>query len=234
MSDRLDIKRQALRRTSLFNSLTETEMDKLIALSKLMTLPPGSVLFMKGDPGDRLFVVIKGIVRISTVSIEGRETTLNLIGSGQMFGEIAVLDGGDRTADAVTVDATELLAIDRRDLLTFLESNPRCCFRMLAACADRLRWVSGLLEDANFLDLPARLAKRLLLLARTFGRPVTEGIRIDLRLSQQDLATHMNVTRESVNKLIHSWELEGFVQTGRGWVVVRDEDALADLADVEG
>ena len=233
MSDRLDIKRQAMRRTALFCSLTDAELDKLIPLSKLLSYPPGITLFIKGDPGDRLFIVIKGIVRISTMSMEGRETTLNLIGGGQMFGEIALLDGGERTADAMTVDSTELLAIEKRDLLGFLEGNPQSCIRMLAACADRLRWISGLLEDANFLDLPARLAKRLLLLARTFGRPVTDGIRIDLRLSQQDLATHMNVTRESVNKLIHSWELEGLVQTGRGWVVVRDEDALEGLAEVE-
>jgi len=233
MIDRLDTKRQALRRTALFSSLTEVEFDKLVPLSKLLSYPPGITLFMKGDPGDRLFIVIKGIVRISTMSMEGRETTLNLIASGQMFGEIALLDGGERTADAMTVDSTELLAIEKRDLLGFLESNPQSCIRMLAACADRLRWISGLLEDANFLDLPARLAKRLLLLARTFGRPVTDGIRIDLRLSQQDLATHMNVTRESVNKLIHSWELEGLVQTGRGWVVVRNEDALEGLAEVE-
>ena len=233
MSDRLDIKRQAFRKTSLFSSLTESELDKIAGMAKLLALPPGSTLFMKGDPGDRLFIVIKGIIRISTVSMEGRETTLNLIGAGQMLGEIAVLDGGDRTADATTIDATELLAIEKRDLLAFLEQNPRCCIRMLAACADRLRWISGLLEDANFLELPARLAKRLLLLARTFGRPVSDGIRIDLRLSQQDLATHMNVTRESVNKLIHSWQMEGLVQTGRGWVIVRDEDALEGLAEVE-
>ena len=149
MSDRLDIKRQAMRRTALFCSLTDAELDKLIPLSKLLSYPPGITLFIKGDPGDRLFIVIKGIVRISTMSMEGRETTLNLIGGGQMFGEIALLDGGERTADAMTVDSTELLAIEKRDLLGFLEGNPQSCIRMLAACADRLRWISGLLEDRN-------------------------------------------------------------------------------------
>jgi len=233
MSDIIEIKRNALSKTALFNSLTPTELEHLAIMSKLLTIDPQQVLFMKGDAGDRLFIVIKGIVRISSMSADGRETTLNLMGAGQMFGEIAVLDGGQRTADATAVDVTELLAIERRDLFAFLERHPKCCIRMLANCAERLRWISGLLEDANYLDLSARLAKRLLLLARMFGRSVAEGIRIDIRLSQQDLATHMNVTRESVNKMIHAWEQDGLVKTGRGWVVVRNELALEDLANTE-
>ncbi len=226
MSESSQIKRQILGRTLLFGALADAEMDHLAAMAKLLRLPARTPLFFKGDPGDRLYIVVRGVVRISTVSADGRETTLNLMGPGQMFGEIAVLDGGERTADASVIEDCEMVAIERRDLLAFLERNPRCSIRMLAACSDRLRWVSELLEDAQFLELPARLAKRLLLLSHMFGQKVEDGVRIGVRLSQRDLAAHMTVRRESVNKQLNDWEREGLIRMGRGWIVVLDHDAL--------
>ncbi|MBF0093671.1 MAG: Crp/Fnr family transcriptional regulator [Alphaproteobacteria bacterium] len=226
MGNTLELKRQVLMRTTLFGSLAVDDIDHLVTTSKILVLPANTTLFLKGAPGDRLYIVIKGVVRISSISEDGRETTLNLMSSGQVFGEIAAMDGGERTADATTLDAVELLVIERRDLLVFLNNNPQCCIRMLAACSERLRWISELLEDAYYLELPTRLAKRLHLLAQTFGQQSDDGIRISIRLSQKDIANHMNVTRESINKWLRIWGKKGFVSVEQGHIVIRDLSGL--------
>lgn len=229
MTDQSDLKRKALTRTTLFGSLSEGDLDQLVGMATLRKFSARQPLFMKGDAGDKLFIVISGLVRISTVSPDGRETTLNLIRAGQMFGEVAVLDGGERTADATAASDVEVLTIDRRDLLTYLAHNPRSSQCMLAACCERIRWVSELLEDAQYLDLPPRLAKRLLLLARAFGQQSDGGLRIGIRLSQQDLADHMNVSRESINKLLGQWRDEGLITIGRSAITVVDLPAFEAL-----
>ena len=224
--EKSDFKRHALNRSAPFGPLPAEDIERLATMAKIVTLPAGMLLFMKGDPGDRLYIIVSGLVRIATVSPDGQEITLNLLSDGQMFGEIAILDGGIRTADATTVEETQLLAIERRDLTSLLVENPRVCMRLLYTCAARLRWISQALEDTQFLDLPARLAKRLLQLAHAFGRPAEQGIKIGIRLSQQDLATHMNASRESVNKLINAWEHQGLVQTGRNWIIITNPEGL--------
>ena len=226
MRDLAEIKRRALAQTALFGPLSSKDIDNLVAMAKLLKFPARHPLFMKGDPGYKLFIVISGVVRISTVSPEGRETTVNLIHAGKMFGEVAVFDGGERIADATTVDDVEMLAVERRDLRAFLSRNPESCFLMLASCCQRIRWVSELLEDAHYLELPARLAKRLLLLAKTFGKPADDGLRIGIRLSQRELANHMNAARETVNKLLGQWQDERLIKIGHAEITILDPNGL--------
>jgi CRP-like cAMP-binding protein len=145
--------------------------------------------------------------------------------AGQILGEIALLDGGVRTANAVVHEPADLLVMERRHILPFLDRHPEGLRRMLVALCERLRWVSDLLEDASFLDLNRRLGKRLSLLARLFGQPTTDGgTRIVLDLSQQDLAALMSVTRESVNRQIRQWEQDGFLTVRKGYLVITDLD----------
>ena len=227
-----DLSKQAiLARTPLFAGLTPAELDTISVMTRLVRLKKQEPLFYKGDPGDALYVVVQGVVRISTVSADGRETVLNLMNAGQIFGEIAALDGGERTADAIAMGEVELLALDRRNLLTFLRSNPEGCIRMLATVCGRLRWVSELLDDANYLELPARLAKRLLLLSKSFGQMTAEGLRISLKLSQQELATHMSASREAINRQFKHWTDEGVIAVDSGHVIIRDEPALSRCVD---
>lgn len=207
----------------LFAGVAEDALTELANTAHFLRLDKDQTLFLKGDPGLQLFIVSRGVIRISSTSDDGKETTLNLMHSGQMFGEVAVLDGQDRTANATAHEASELLVIERRDLLTFLDRNPEAMRRMLVAVCARLRWISEALEDAHFLDLPRRLAKRILLLAKLFGHPHSEGgIRIALQLSQQDLAELLVVTRESVNRQLRLWENEGLMTLKSGYLVVTD------------
>ncbi len=207
----------------LFAGLAEESLAELAATAHFLRLETDQSLFLKGDPGHQLFIVARGVIRISSNSDDGKETTLNLMHSGQMFGEVAVLDGQDRTANAIAHEPSELLVIERRDLMAFLDRNPEAMRRMLVAVCARLRWISEALEDAHFLDFPRRLAKRILLLAKLFGHPHSEGgIRIAIQLSQQDLAELLVVTRESVNRQLRQWEADGMMTLRGGYLVVTD------------
>ncbi len=207
----------------LFGGVAEDSLAELAGTAHFLRLDKDQTLFLKGDPGLQLFIVARGVIRISSTSADGKETTLNLMHSGQMFGEVAVLDGQDRTANATAHETSELLVIERRDLMAFLDRNPEAMRRMLVAVCARLRWISEALEDAHFLDLPRRLAKRILLLAKLFGHPHSEGgIRIALQLSQQDLAELLVVTRESVNRQLKIWESDGLMTLKGGYLVVTD------------
>jgi CRP-like cAMP-binding protein len=225
-----DRKVTILRSTSLFAGLTETELLRLAGLGRLLHLEPKEALFFRGDPGDCLYIVVEGVVRIGSVSAEGHEVTLNLMTAGQMFGEIAMLDGSERTADASALDRVALLALHRRHLLEFLARSPEACMRLLGTLCDRLRWISGLLEDAHFLDIPARLAKRVVMLGFLFGTTDAQArTHVSLRLSQQDLASHIGATRESVNKLLRKWQDEGIITYEHGHLVIIDKQRLTDL-----
>ena len=223
MSTPPNAKMRLMQSAVLFAGLAEESLAELSATAHFLRLETGQTLFLKGDPGHQLFIVARGVIRISSTSDDGKETTLNLMHSGQMFGEVAVLDGQDRTANAIAHEPSELLVIERRELMAYLDRNPEAMRRMLVAVCSRLRWISEALEDAHFLDFPRRLAKRILLLAKLFGHPHSEGgIRIAIQLSQQDLAELLVVTRESVNRQLRQWEADGLMTLRGGYLVVTD------------
>ena len=173
---------------------------------------------------------MSGRIKISTLSESGKEVVLNILGPGEMFGEIALIDGRERTADAGAMAASELLVIQRRDFMPFLERRPDVSARLLVVLCERIRWVSDLYEDAVFLDLPARLSKHLLRLAKTYGEPVPNGVMISLKLSQQELGNLMGTTRESINKQMRKWTEAGIVQVDHGYVVILRPVELEKLA----
>jgi CRP/FNR family cyclic AMP-dependent transcriptional regulator len=210
----------------LLKQLDEAELDELLKFAKLRRARAGEVLFQKGDPGDGLLAILKGRIRISTLSEEGKEVVLNILGPGELFGEIALIDGKERSADASVMENAELVVIDARDFTPFLAARPELATRLLVFLCQRIRWVSNLYEDAIFRHLPARLAKHLLWLSTSFGTRTDAGTRINIKLSQQDLGNLMGTTRESVNKQMRQWTTDGLITVDRGYITVHDADAL--------
>ena len=210
----------------LLQHLDESELDELLAFAHTRRLAANEVVFQKGDPGDNLLGIIHGRVKISTLSAEGREVVLNIMAPGELFGEIAVIDGKARTADAVAMAPSELVVISRRDLMPFLEKRPELATRLLVVLCERIRWVSDQYEDAVFLNLPARLAKHLLRLADRFGVETEDGVRIELKLSQEELGKLMGISRESINKTLRGWESEGLIKARRGILTLVDNETL--------
>lgn len=222
-------KRSLLARTPLFSHFQPDELNRLVSFLRVTRYPARRILFRKGDPGTNMMVVLQGRVQICTRSAEGKEFVVNIINPGEVFGEIALLDGSDRTADAVTMDACELMVLERRDFMPFLKDHPDACMRLLEVLCQKLRWTTGVLEAALFLEGPSRLARILVHLARLYGQPVRDGVQLHIRLSQQQLANMVGMSRESINKQLSHWRDDGIVAIEDGRITITDLDALQEI-----
>lgn len=207
----------------LFEGLSRDELAHLVARVRVVRLAERQYLFHKGDPGDALFVVAQGLIRIGVTAPDGRQISYCLIRPGHLFGEIAVFDGGPRTADASAMSDSVLLALARADIHDFLTRHPSHAMRLIGVLCQRMRSADQLIEDMLFMTLPARVAKHLLVLSEVQGcGPQGQTIRI----SQQDLADQMATSRESINRLFSKWEQAGLVALWRGSVAIQDRQAL--------
>src|ERR1700737_2785467 len=157
-----NVKLSVLREHPFFCELEPAAQEQLCRYAKSRKLRRGATIFTKGDPGDSLFAVASGIVKISTSSVEGRNAILNLIGAGEIFGEIALLDGLSRTTDATPTTDWELFVIDRRDFLPFIRSQPALAMKFIELLCARLRWTSDQVEEVILQNLPGRLPGALL------------------------------------------------------------------------
>jgi CRP-like cAMP-binding protein len=214
----------------LFSSLSGTDRDQLLALGVERRYPDGQLIFQRGDPGNGMMLVLRGQVRISIVSEDGKELIFSIILPGECFGEIALLDGQPRSADAIAVGECVLLVLARPDFLAFLERHPPVAIRLLEVLCVRVRATSDFIEQLAFLSLPARLACQLLKLAATHGVASPAGIRIAGKFSQQDLGNLVAASRESVNKQLRAWQEAGLLKIEHGAITLLQPTALSRLA----
>ena len=227
-----DAKSAALLNAPLFQAMRPEELAEIVRFSSERRVGKGATIFQKGDDGSSLMAVLAGRVRISCISAEGREITLNVIDAGEVFGEIALLDAKPRSADACALDDTLLMVVERRHFLPFLRRNEDLYLRLLSVLCERLRQTSLALEEMALHDLPARLARMLLKLSQDYGRPAPGGgVRIDFKMSQRDMSTLVASSRESVNKQLRSWREQGILDEEDGHIILRQPDALRALVD---
>ncbi|MCA9502944.1 MAG: Crp/Fnr family transcriptional regulator [Spirochaetaceae bacterium] len=219
-------RRQLLGSVSIFSGLSDKELDQLLQATTTKRLKAKEILFRKGDPGNQLYGILKGALKVMTTATDGKDVMFGLMGPGEVLGEIALLDSEDRSATIVAVEATELLTLHRRELIPFLEKNPRAAIALAGVLAARVRTLSERAEDRQTMPLPGRIAKKLLALSEEHGKRPIVGGPVEVRLPQQDLADLVGVTRESVNKQLRAWEEEGIVALGRGRVVLKNPEAL--------
>jgi CRP-like cAMP-binding protein len=177
-----------------------------------------------------MMAVVSGKVKICNYSADGKEMVLNIIDRGGLFGEIAVLDGQPRSGDAVAIEDTELLVLERTRLMPFLTANPEIPTRLIAVLCQRLRQTSEALEDALLRDAPSRVARGLLRLAKTFGRQESAGLRLDIKLSQQQIGNLIGISRESTNKYIVDWTRAGYLAVNSGFITIVNKSALEHLS----
>jgi CRP/FNR family transcriptional regulator, cyclic AMP receptor protein len=215
----------------VFGAFEPAQLKRLLGYARTRNLPAGATLFAKGDPGTAVFAVCRGSIKISVPSVDGREAMFNLLQAGEIFGEIALLDGQPRTADAVAVTDCDLMVIERRDFLTFVQAEPAVTLKLIELLCARLRILSDHFEEVVFLNLPARLARILLQLAQEAG-PSARGS--TLKITQKELSQMLGSTRESVNKQLRIWAKRKLVALQRGGIAVLAPDALAALAASAG
>jgi CRP-like cAMP-binding protein len=226
-SDSAIDKAAILRGQSLFCDLAPAALDELCRYAKPLRFKRGETVFLKGDPGSSLFLVIDGSVRASTMSAEGRTALLNVMGKGEIFGEIAVLDGLTRTTDAIAHSDCALLAIDRRDLFDFLRKQPELAMKFIDLLCARLRWTSDQVERVMLQTMPARLASTIVRLAQRRGNGDAAQ---PIEMTQQQVSEMAGISRESVNRLLAVWAAEGWVRLGPGVLHALEIDALRAVA----
>jgi CRP-like cAMP-binding protein len=216
-----------IERDNLFRGLPKATLERIAALGRRRVYEEGAVIFMGGDPGDSLCGVVSGRVRISASRAGGKEVFLNIIGPGDSFGEIALLDGMPRTATATAMTRTELSIIKRDQFVSLLGTEPQLAAHLIKLLCTRVRWTAQLMEDSALLSVPARIAKRLLSLADLHGRATVAGIK--LAISQEELAQFLSVSRQIVNQHLQTWKSQGWIQLGRGSVTVCNVRCLEAL-----
>jgi CRP-like cAMP-binding protein len=231
LNDVVPDKRPLLAKHQFFRGMPAELVDRLASHARLTSEPAGRVLFRKGDPGTGLVAIVSGIVRISVASGDGNEIVLNLVSTDEILGEVSLLDGGARTADAITATKCQLLTLDRRDFVGVLHDHPAFAVRLLALVSARLRRTSEQLEDMTFADPKTRLAKALLRLAEIQGVAATEQAPVSI--TQKALGWMVGLSRESTNKCLRQWEAAGYVGLGKGTCAIHQRRALQRLAEAD-
>ncbi len=217
---------RVLAQMPLFAGLAADELDELATLFRPRRYGKGEVVFREGDPGTAFYVVEAGEVKLTLVSLDGKEVMLALLGPGGFFGELSLLDGEPRSADATARVDSLLLILDREDFLRLVEGRPQLARGLLAALSRRLRRTTEMVHDAGFLDVPGRLARALLQVSEAPARPGPDGIVRSPQLTQVELAEMAGATRESINKWLGIYERLGLVERRKGLVTVLKPEEL--------
>lgn len=218
-----------IRDVPLLARLPDAELRALASSGQVRSYPAGATIFREGDPGNSLYIVIEGSVRVAVLSPTGEETTVALLGPGECLGDLALLDGRPRSASAIASQATKTLVVTRDDFTGWLSQRPQAALALLETLSVRMRRTDEVLADLACLDLPQRLAKRLLNLAAAHAEVQTKGhlaAGIRLRITQSELASMLGVSRESVNKQLNLFARDGWLVLGRGSVTLTDTEAL--------
>jgi len=222
--------RELLGECVLFRGLNAAERSDLVGRARMRNYRAGDTIFLMGASGDSMMAVLDGNVRISVPSPEGKEIVLAIIQPGEVFGEIAVLDGKERTAEATAMTDCTLAVLERRDVLSFLETNPTGWPRLVDLLCARLRHSDRQIAEMAFLQLPVRLAKALLRMADMAAGLAGARAGARIRLTQRELGNIVGMTRESVNKCLRDWQRKGIIRIDDNEIVIVKRDQLEDVA----
>jgi CRP/FNR family cyclic AMP-dependent transcriptional regulator len=226
-TERVRDKLSLLRNHPLFCDLPSAVIEHLGSYMKTRKVARGATIFAKGDPGSGLMGVLAGMVKVSVASAEGKDIVLNIFHEGEIFGEIALLDGRPRTADATAMSDCELIVIERRDFVPFLSDHPDVTIKFIEILCARLRRTSEQVQDVTFLNLPTRLAKTLLQLTTGSEAPTPKR---KVAITQREISQIIGRSRESTNKQLRVWAKRGWIRLERGGVSVLAPDKLAAAA----
>lgn len=216
-----------LRRVPIFGMVDSRHLKTLAEITHHQHYRKGQIIFYRGDPGNAMYLLLSGAVKMTLPSEGGAEVIVALLRPGDHFGELAAIDGRSRYVTAVVEEATDVLAIYRNDLLAFLEQHAEATLQVATSLCLRLRHVTELLADLAFLDLLSRVAKRLCQLAGVgHGASATE---VEIHVSQEALAEMVGATKEAVNKQLAKLREMGLIETGRGFVKILRPDRLSAI-----
>ncbi len=223
--------RRILGRLDLLRELEPTEIDAIATVTHAKTYAPRIHVVRQGEPADAAYVVVHGRLKVTALARDGHDAALSVMGPGEIFGELAILDGGTRSATVRAIEPTLLLVIERAAFERMLRARPAVAVKVLRVLARRLRRLTERIESAEGQSIPARLASTLASLASEHGKIIAGGTLIDIDLSQRELGELIGATRESVNKTLASFVRRGLLAKSGKHLVVTDAAALRRSID---
>lgn len=223
-----------LKQVPFFSQLEMEEASSLAQKLVPRRFGESQIIFHHGDPGGLLYIITAGKVKISYTMPDGQEALLAILGSGDFFGELALLDDAPRSATAEAMDETETLTLHRDAFIAYIGDNPNFAYHVMRTLAKRIRHLNDQIGDVFFLDLNGRLARTLLNLAEDHGRPVKEGTLIDIALTQTELAEMTGATRVSINKTLGRFRRAKWVSLRGRQIILLDRQALRNLIQLAG
>lgn len=215
-----------LARTPLFAGLDESELRGLGACARRRSYQRGEYIFHQGDTGDAVFVLVEGRVKVIFVSADGDEMILATLAPPDVFGELALIDGGSRSASIQTLEPTTVLTLTRGTLLDLMSRQPGVTDVVLRSLGTLVRRMIAQASDLVFMDLHGRVAKLLLRLIEDSAAHPGQGVSIDLKMTQADLAAMVGGSRQSVNQILHHFERRGYLRLEGHRLIVKDPEAL--------
>lgn len=221
-----------LKRSTFLGALSDTALQGLVRGGRARRYAQDEVISRRGDAGDSVLVILSGSLKIQNTTSAGRDVGLNFLGTGDVAGEIAVLDGGERTADIIALEDSEVFAIQRRDILPVLASNPQALLAIVEVLCEKLRTATAIIEDSTQ-EMLGRVARGLMRLAQQHGRRRKDRTRINLKLSQKELGNYLGLSRANVSRQLAALKTRGAIEMEASYIVILDERLLADAADEE-
>ncbi len=214
-------------RVSIFSKLSPSDVEQIAKIITYKTCGTDATVFFQGEPSDSLYMVLKGSVKVTGASEEGGEKILDILGPGEIFGELAMLDGYPRSATVTTCEPSEMASISRNDFRNFVASRPEILWKLMEALCERLRKTSGSMVEMSSKEVPYRLLAALHQLTEKYGQVAADGTRVMSQFGVQDLAAMVGSNREVVSRLLHKYEAEGLIELGKDKkIVIPDPAAL--------
>ncbi|ALG05807.1 Crp/Fnr family transcriptional regulator [Kibdelosporangium philippinense] len=221
---------ETLARAGIFQGVEPAAAEALSQTLENVEFPRGHVIFAEGEPGDRLYIILSGKVKLGRKSPDGRENLLGIFGPSDMFGELSIFDPGPRTSTATTVTEVRAVTMGRPELRQWIATRPEIAEQLLRVVARRLRRTNGMLADLIFTDVPGRVAKALLQLAQRFGSQEAGLLRVTHDLTQEEIAQYVGASRETVNKALADFAHRGWLRLEGKSVLILDPERLARRA----
>jgi len=221
---------ETLARAGIFQGVDPDAVSALIADMETVTFPRGMTIFDEGEPGDRLYIIVSGKVKLARHAPDGRENLLSVMGPSDMFGELSIFDPGPRTSSAVCVTEVTAATMDSNMLKAWIDNHPEISQQLLRVLARRLRRTNASLADLIFTDVPGRVAKTLLQLANRFGTQEGGALRVNHDLTQEEIAQLVGASRETVNKALATFAHRGWIRLEGKSVLIVDTEHLARRA----
>lgn len=222
--------RNSLRDSTFLGCLPEATFDQLLRQGHIARFRKGETIFHRGDAGTSMMLILSGTVKVFNTSVDGREAVLNFLGPSDVIGEITILDGLDRAASVIALEATEAFSLHRRDIIPTLLAHAETMLEVIQMLCGKLRDTSALVED-GLNEMPGRTARGLLRLADHLGRQTRAGIIIDLQASQRDLGGYMGLSRENTSRQLASLRQQGIITIDAARIIILRRAELEAMAE---